>query len=144
MAADLQEADTAEGEPAAADLGAADTAPAGPQHDDAASVGLQHDDTVKMPAVPAVLSGGQHRHPQVPEQPVGSEPVQTPVKRRRFRYLALAATALAALLIGAWLFAVGRDGGVTAARDALSIGLVHPFGGLTANPQHECSDRLVA
>jgi hypothetical protein len=56
----------------------------------------------------------------------------------------LAATALAALLIGALLFAAGRDGGVTAARDALSIGLVHPFAGLTANPQHECSDRLVA
>jgi hypothetical protein len=53
--------------------------------------------------------------------------------------LALAATALAALLIGALLFAAGSDRGVTAARDALSIGMVHPFGGLTANPQHECS-----
>jgi hypothetical protein len=103
-AADLQEADTAEGEPAAADLEQADTAPAGPQHDD----------TVKRPAVPAVLSGGQHQHPQVPEQPVGPEPVQTPAEKRRFGSLALAATALAVLLIGALLFAASRDRGVTA------------------------------
>jgi hypothetical protein len=44
-----------------------------------------------MPAVPAVLSGG-----------------------RRSGYLALAATALAALLIGASLFATSRDRGLTA------------------------------
>jgi hypothetical protein len=103
-AADLEAADTAEGEPAAADLEQADTAPAGPQHDD----------TVKMPAVPAVLSGGQHQHPQLPEQPVGPEPVKTTAKKRRYGYLALAATALAALLIGAFLFAASRDRGVTA------------------------------
>src|SRR5688572_17811510 len=104
-AADLAEGDTAEVEPAAADLEEADTAPAGPQHED----------TVKVPAVPAVLSGGRLEPPQLPEQPVlGPEPVQTPAKKRRFGYLALAATALAALLIGALLFATSRDRGVTA------------------------------
>ena len=96
--------DTAEVEPAVADVGKADTAPAGPQHDD----------TVKMPGVPAVLSGGRHQHPQLPEQQVlGPEPVQTPAKKRRIGSLALAATVLAALLIGAVLFAAGRGGGVT-------------------------------
>jgi hypothetical protein len=104
-AADLEDADTAEVEPAAADLEEPDTAPAGPQHDD----------TVKMPAVPVVLSGGRHQRPQLPEQPVlGSGPVQTPAKKRRFGSLALAATALAALLIGALLVAASRDRGVTA------------------------------
>ena len=69
----------------------------------------------RMPAVPAVLSGGRHQLPQLPEQQVlGPEPVQTPAKKRRFGYLALAATALAALLIGALLFAASRDRGVTA------------------------------
>ena len=77
--------------------------------------GLEDDDTVRMPAVPAVLSGGRHQRPQLPEQQVlGPEPVQTPAKKRRFGYLALAAAALAALLIGASLFAASRDRGVTA------------------------------
>jgi hypothetical protein len=102
VAADLEEGDTAEVEPVAADLDKDDTAPAGPQHDD----------TVKMPAVPAVLSGGRHQRPQLPEQPVLG-PVQTPAKKRRLGYLALAATALAALLIGALLFAASRDRDVT-------------------------------
>ena len=105
-AADIEEeADTAAVEPAAADIGEADTAPARPQHDD----------TVKMPGVPAVLSGGRHQGPQLPEQQVlGPEPVQTPAKKGRIGSLALAATVLAALLIGAVLFAASRDGGVTA------------------------------
>jgi hypothetical protein len=104
-AADVEEeADTAAVEPAAADIEEADTAPAGPQHDD----------TVKMPGVPAVLSGGRHQRPQLPEQQVlGPEPIQTPAKKRRIGSLALAATVLAALLIGAVLFAASRDGGVT-------------------------------
>jgi hypothetical protein len=103
--ADLVERDTAEPEPAAAGIEKADTGPAG-QHDD---------DTVQMmPAIPAVPTGGRHSHPQLPEQPVlGSEPVQTPAKKRRFGYQALAAAALAALLIGALLFAASRDRGVT-------------------------------
>jgi hypothetical protein len=104
-AADVEEAETVEVEPAVADIGKADTAPAGPQHDG----------TVKMPGVPAVLSGGRHQPPQLPEQRVlGPEPVQTPAKKRRIGSLALAATVLAALLIGALLFATRRDGGVTA------------------------------
>jgi hypothetical protein len=68
-----------------------------------------------MPAVPAVSSGARHQRPQLPEQQVlGPEQAQTAAKKRRFGYLALAATALAALLIGALLFAATRDRGVTA------------------------------
>jgi hypothetical protein len=104
-AAGVEQANTAGVEPVAADLDKADTAPIGPQHDD----------TVKMLAVPAASSGGRLQRPQLPEQQVlAPEPVQTPAKKRRFGYLALAAAALAALLIGALLFAVGRDRGVTA------------------------------
>ena len=103
--ADFEEDDTAEVEPAAADLEKADTAPAGPAHDD----------TVKMPPVPSVLSGSRPQRPQLPEQPVlGPEPVQTPAEKRRVGSLALAATALAALLIGALLFSASRDRGATA------------------------------
>jgi hypothetical protein len=105
-AADLEEGDTAEVEPAAADLEEADTAPGGPQHDDTVK---------KMPAVPEVLNGGRHQRPRLPEQQVlEHEPVKTPAKKRRFGYLALAATVTATLLIGALLFAATRDGGVTA------------------------------
>src|SRR5215207_9221073 len=68
-----------------------------------------------MPAVPAVFSGGRLEPPQLPKQPgLAPEPVQTPAKKRRSGYLALTATALAALLIGALLFAMSRDSGVTA------------------------------
>jgi hypothetical protein len=105
VAADLEKGDTAEIEAAVADLEEGDTAPAGPQHDD----------TVKMPAVSAVLSGGRHVRPQLPEQPVlGLEPVQSPAEKRRFGSLVIAAIALAALLIGALLFGVSRDRGVSA------------------------------
>ena len=105
VAADLVEGGTGEVEPAAADLGKSDTARAG----------LQNDDTVRIPAVPAVPSGGRHQPAQLPEQPVlGPEPVQTPAKKRRSGYLALAATALVALLIGALLFSASRDRGATA------------------------------
>jgi hypothetical protein len=124
-AADTAEGSTAEIEPAAADTAeiepaAADTAeiePAAAEIDkaDTARAGLQHDDTVGMRAVPAVLSGGRDQRPQLPEQPVlRPEPVQTPPKRRQFGYVALAATVLAALLIGAFLFAASSDRGVTA------------------------------
>jgi hypothetical protein len=104
-AADVDEGHTAEVEPAAADLDEADTAPGGPELDD----------TVKMPSVPAVLSGGRHQHPQLPEQQVlGPEPVQTPAKENSFGDLAPFASTLAALLIVALLFAASRDGGATA------------------------------
>jgi hypothetical protein len=103
--ADLEEAETGEVEGVAADLEEDETARAGPQHDD----------TVKMPAVPSVPSGGRPQRPQLPEQPVlGPEPVQTPAKKRRSGYLALAAAALVALLIGALLFSASRDRGATA------------------------------
>jgi hypothetical protein len=103
--ADVEVADTTEVEPAVADLEEGDTAPAGPKHDD----------TVEMSGVPSVFSGGRHVRPQLLEQQIlGPEPVQTPAKKRRVGSLALAATALAALLIGALLFAASRDGGVTA------------------------------
>jgi len=103
--ADVEVPDTTEVEPAVADLEEGDTAPAGPTHDD----------TVEMSGVPSVFSGGRQVRPQLPEQPVlGPEPVQTPAEKRRVGSLALAATALAALLIGALLFAASRDGGVTA------------------------------
>jgi hypothetical protein len=109
-AADMEQSDTAEVEPAAADLEQSDTAEVEP-----AAVGPQHDDKVKMPAVPAVSSGGRQQRPQLPQQQVlGPEPVQTPAEKRRFAALALAATALAALLIGALLLAANRDRGVTA------------------------------
>jgi hypothetical protein len=104
-AADMEEGHTAEVEPAAADMEKGHTAAAGPQHDD----------KVKMHAVPAVSSGGRQQRPQLPEQQVlGPEPVQTPAEKRRFGPLVVAATALAALLIGALLFAATRDRDVTA------------------------------
>ena len=103
--ADVEVPDTTEVEPAVADLEEGDTAPAGPKHDD----------TVEMSGVPSVFSGGRQVRPQLPEQQIlGPEPVQTPAEKRRVGSLALAATALAALLIGALLFAASRDGGVTA------------------------------
>jgi hypothetical protein len=103
--AEVEDGVTAEPEPAVAEVEEGVTAPAG----------LQHDDTVKRPAVSAVFSGGRHQRPQLPEQKVlEPEPVQTPAKKTRLGYLALAATALAALLIGGLLFAASRDGGVTA------------------------------
>ena len=105
VVADVEEGDTAKIEAVVADVEKADTAPASPEHDA----------TGKTPEVPGVLSGGLLQRPQLAEQQVlGPEPVQTPPKKRRFGYLVLAATALAALLIGALLFAASRDRGVTA------------------------------
>ena len=120
VVADVEEADTAVVERVVADVEGADTAVvervvADVEEADTAPAGIQHDDTVEMPGVPALFSGGRHLRPQPPEQQVlGPEPVQTPAEKRRFGSLALAAAALAALLIGALLFASSRDGGVTA------------------------------
>jgi hypothetical protein len=131
-AADLEKGDTAEVEPAAAAIEKADTAPAGPQHDD----------TVKMPAVPAALCGGRQQLPQLPEQPVLSpEPVQTPAKKRRFGYLALAAAALAALLIGALLFATSGDRGVTAQSvPTVAASAIAPVAKPTSEPSNQSMD----
>jgi hypothetical protein len=99
-AAELKDANTAEVQSAAADLVKAVTAPAG-THDD---------DTVVMAAV-----GGRHPLPQLGEQQIlEREPVQTPAKKRHIGYLVLAVGLLAALLVGALLFAASRDRGVTA------------------------------
>jgi hypothetical protein len=107
--ADLVESETAEMEPAVADTGEAATAHTGP--DDA--------DTVEMPPVGAVLSGGLHPRPQLPKQQVlGPPPVRNPADKKRFGFLALAAAALTALLIGALLFANKDVGGVTAQPEA--------------------------
>jgi hypothetical protein len=127
-AAGLEQGDTAGVEPVAADLEKADTAPVGPEHDD----------TVKMPAVPAVSSGGRLQRPQLPGQQVlEPEPVQTPAKKKRFGYLALAATVLAALLIGAFLFAASRDRGVTTQSTATATAtVIKP----TSEPSNESTD----
>jgi hypothetical protein len=107
--ADLVEGETAEIEPAVADTEEAATAHTGP--DDA--------DTVEMPPVGAVLSEGLHPRPQLPEQEVGGPvPVQNPADKKRVGFLALAAAALGALLIGALLFANKDVGGVTAQPEA--------------------------
>jgi len=103
-AANMDERNTAEAKPAAADIERADAAPFGPHQDD----------TVKLPAGLAAFSGGGQPRPQLGEQKVfGPVVIQTPADKRHFAYLVVAATALAALLIGALLlFAASRDRGV--------------------------------
>ena len=118
--ADVEGADTAETEAVVAEVEGADTAEVDPaaahsENVDRASAGPHDDDTVETPAVLAGLSGDGNPRPQLPErQVVGPVLVETPTEKSRFRSLALAATALAVLLIGALLFAAGRDRGVTA------------------------------
>jgi hypothetical protein len=76
-------------------------------------------DTVAMPRVGAVLSGRLQPRPQLPEQQVVEPvPVQNPAAKKRLRSLALAAATLAALLIGALLFASKDGRGVIAQPDA--------------------------
>ena len=101
---DVVQATATEREPPAVDLEKADTA----------ARDLEHDTPAKMPAPAGVLSEDGHARPQVPELQLREpEPVQPPAKRRGFGYVAAAATVLAALLIGALLFTVTRDRGVT-------------------------------
>ncbi len=104
--ADVEQVDIAEDEPAVAEVEDLDRAPAGPDDDD----------TVQMPAVPAEFSGREHPPLQLPEQQVvGPVLVEPPTEKRRFRSLALAATAaLVLLLIGALFLATDRDRGVKA------------------------------
>ena len=105
---DTQQADTEDADPTAADTEVAATAHTGP--DDA--------DTVEIPLVGAVLSRSGHPGPQLPEQEVhGPPPVQKPANKKRYGFLALAATALTALLIGALLIANKNVGGVTVQPD---------------------------
>ena len=104
--ADIDEHNTAEAKPTVADIEKADAAPVGPHHDD----------TEKMPAGLAAFNGGGQPRPQLAEQQVlGPVVVQTPADKRRFGALVVAATAVAALVIGALLlFAASRDRGVPA------------------------------
>jgi hypothetical protein len=100
-----QPVDTEQADPTAADTEKTDAAPLGPDNPD----------TVEMSPVGAALSGGRQPRPQLVEQQVRApQPVQNPLGKNRFRFLALAATVMAALLIGALLFASRDVGGVTA------------------------------
>jgi pyruvate/2-oxoglutarate dehydrogenase complex dihydrolipoamide acyltransferase (E2) component len=102
---EVEEGGTAEVEAVVGDAEKTDTAPAGP-HDD---------DTIETTAVLAGFRGRGYPRPQLPEQQV-VEPVlvETPAGKGRLRSLALVASALAALLIGALFFGASRDGNVTA------------------------------
>ena len=118
VAADTEQVDTEIAAPTATqpvDTEQADSTAADTKKTEAAPPGPDNPDTVETPPVGAVLSGGRQPLPQLPEQQVlAPVPVQTPVDKKRFGFLALAAAVLAALLIGALLFA-SRDGsGVTA------------------------------
>jgi hypothetical protein len=110
-AAAIEGADTAEVEPAAAVIEESNTAEVGP---DVGSRRLKRH-SIGSPAVLAAISEPLQPRPQVPnEQIVGSVPVESPAKKRRFGSVALAGTALVALLIGALFFVASRDGSVTA------------------------------
>ncbi len=109
VAADSEEVDAEKADAVAADSEKADATPTSPDDPD----------IVQMPAAGAVLSGGRQPLPQLPEEQVlGPVRIQSPADKKRFRSLALAAAALAALLIGAFLFANRDVGGVTAQSDA--------------------------
>jgi hypothetical protein len=97
-----------------------DTAPTDSKNTDTAPTTPDDPDTVEMPHVGAVLSGGRDPLPQLPEQQVlGPAPVQDSADKKRFGALAaLAATILAALLVGVLFFANRDVGGVTAQSDA--------------------------
>jgi hypothetical protein len=114
--ADLVEVNTAEIEPAVADAAEVEPAVADIEKTDATATGPDDADTVTMPRVGAVLSGGRHPPPQLPEQQVHSPPapVQKPAQKKHLGSLALAAAILAALLVGALFFANRDVGGVTA------------------------------
>jgi hypothetical protein len=114
VAADTEEVDAVAADTEEVDAVAADSEKAGGM-----SSGPDDSDTVQMPPVGAVHNGGRHPLPQLPEQQVrGPVPVQKPADKRRFEFLALAAGTLAALLIGALVFANRDLGGVTAQPDA--------------------------
>jgi hypothetical protein len=122
VAADTEQADTEIAAPTATqpvDTEQADSTAADTKKTEAAPPGPDNPDTVETPPVGAALTGGRQPRPQlVEQQDLAPLPDQTPVDKKRFGFLALAATILAALLIGA-LFSASRDGsGVTAQSDA--------------------------
>ena len=96
----------------------AEAVPTDSEKTDTAPTGPDDPDTVEMPHVGGVLSGGRDPLPQLPEQQVlAPVPVQDPADKKRFGALALAAAILAALLVGALFFANGDGGGVAAQSD---------------------------
>jgi hypothetical protein len=89
---------------------------------DTTPTGTDDRDTVQMAAVGAVPGGGRHLPSQRPEQHVLEPvPVQNPAAKKRRKSLALGATALAALLIGAWFFGASSDGGSVPAQPASTV-----------------------
>jgi hypothetical protein len=89
---------------------------------DTTPTGTDDHDTVQMAAVGAVPGGGRHPPSQRPEQHVLEPvPVQNPAAKKRRKSLALGATALAALLIGAWFFGASSDGGSVPAQPASTV-----------------------
>jgi hypothetical protein len=112
VAADSEVVDGGNADAVAADSETIGTSPTGPEGPD----------TVQMAPVGAVPGGGRHPPPQLSEQQVLEPvPVQNPAAKKRRKSLALAATALAALLIGAWLFGASRDGGSVPAQPASTV-----------------------
>jgi hypothetical protein len=99
----------------------AEAVPTYSEKTDTAPTAPDDPDTVEMPNVGGVLSGGRDPLPQLPEQQVlAPVPVQDPADKKRFGALALAAAILAALLVGALFFA-NRDGGGVAAQSDASV-----------------------
>ena len=115
--ADNQQVDTENADPTAPEpLDTEQTVPTAADREgpSTAHTGPDNADTVEMPPVGAVLSGGRHPGPQLPAQQVLEPlPVQNPADKKRFRFLAVAAAILAALFVGAFLFASRGVDGVT-------------------------------
>jgi hypothetical protein len=145
-ATDTEQADTENADPTATqpDTEQADPTAADTKTTEAAPPDPANPATVEMPPVDAVLSGGRQPGPQLVEQQVlAPVPVQKPVDKKRFGFLALAATMLAALLIGALLFA-SRDGGrVTALSVATGTATATmPTSKPTSEPREESTDTV--
>jgi hypothetical protein len=82
----------------------------------------------QLPPVLPAVSGGQLPTPGLSTQQVrGSEPVRNPAKKERFWFLVLAASVLAAVLIGA-LFGTNRDATATDIVTWLSVGTLFLVG----------------
>jgi hypothetical protein len=147
VVADTEQADTEIAGPTATQPVAteqADPAAADTEKTEAVPPGPDNPTTVEMPPVDAVLSGGRQPRPQLVEQQIlAPVPVQKPVDKKRFRFLALAATMLAALLIGALLFASRDRGGVTALSDATNTATATmPASKPNSEPRDESRDTV--
>jgi hypothetical protein len=147
VVADTEQADTEQLDPTATqpvDTEQADPTAADTKNTGAVPPGPHNSDTVEMPPVGAVLSGGRQSRPQLVEQQVlAPVPVQDPVDKKRFRFLALAAVILAALLIGTLLFASRDSGGVTALSDATNTATATmPASKPNSEPRDESRDTV--